>query len=344
MAKISRQNGWIYLIKNNEFVKAGVTLGSLDARIKNYKTHNPGNIEIVTSAFVFNPLDAEKLILDILHSGDKYCGTDWVIVNHDTIEIAKEEIKHYAEKYPAIDEPRYDRSFDKKTSFMDVPFTQVANCVLNDKNLTARAKGIFAYLFSKPSGWDFNYIRVAKDHLESKNTILKTIQELEERGYLERRRLSSGRIEYFLSYEPVTKDWVEAKTKFRSDQTSVRPKIGHVNNKENTSNKDKENNKELSPETGGGYIPELIDKFQAVDPNWRRLFGRVNQRSAIERMVKQHGREIIEKIIMFLPQNNADPYAPKITTPIQLEESMGRMRAHWEQKKNKKETTKIIFA
>ena len=344
MAKQGKQNGWVYMIKNNGFVKVGITTGSLEARIKNYKTHNPGEIEVVLSAFVLNPSDVEKVVLNIFHSGDKVSGTDWVIINENKIESAKNEIKSYAIKNPAVDEPKYNHKLDKKLSFIDVPFTQIANCVLNDKKLTARAKGIFAYLFSKPNDWDFNYVRVAQDHKESKNTILKTIQELEKYGYLERRRLSSGRIEYFLNYEPVTKDWSEAKTKVGSDQSWVRPRVGHVSNKENTNNKEEESNKDVSPATGGGDIPELIDKFQAVDPNWRRLFGRVNQRSAIERMVKQHGREAIEKIITFLPQNNADPYAPKVTTPIQLEENMGRMRAHWEQKKNKKEVSKIIFA
>lgn len=96
-------------------------------------------------------------------------------------------------------------------------------------------------------------------------------------------------------------------------------------------------------ETGLTYtkeIPEIIDAFRTVDPNWRRLFGRQNQRKAVERLLRQHGRPALEKIVAFLPRNNEDPYAPKITSPIQLEEKMGSMVAHWKQKQNKS-TSKI---
>lgn len=115
-------------------------------------------------------------------------------------------------------------------------------------------------------------------------------------------------------------------------------------NEPHISNKEESNNNTSAPKTGAKDVAELIDGFQMVDPNWRRLFGRKNQRSAVERMLAQHGRPALEKIIAFLPRNNADPYAPKITSPIQLEEGMGRMKAHWDQKKNKNGVREMVDA
>lgn len=42
-------------------------------------------------------------------------------------------------------------------------FTQVSNLVLCDKNLSAKAKGIYAYLYCKPDDWQFASERIAKE-------------------------------------------------------------------------------------------------------------------------------------------------------------------------------------
>lgn len=39
-------------------------------------------------------------------------------------------------------------------------FTIVSNFLLNDKTLSFKAKGLFAYLFSKPDDWDFSVERI----------------------------------------------------------------------------------------------------------------------------------------------------------------------------------------
>lgn len=127
-----------------------------------------------------------------------------------------------------------------------IPFTQVANDVLNDKNLSLNAKGLYAYIYSKPNGWDFSYIRIASELKESKNSVLKYIQELEGAGLLTRKRLSTGRVQYKIHIKPLTKDWVEEKkpqTKKATDQNYHSGKFGHISNKDikvikNINNKD----------------------------------------------------------------------------------------------------------
>lgn len=85
----------------------------------------------------------------------------------------------------------------------NIPFTMVANGVLYDQNLTMAAKCLYAYLYSKPDGWDFSAYRIAKDLGVSKPTIIKNVHELEKSGYLQRQRKNTGRVEYIVIYPPI---------------------------------------------------------------------------------------------------------------------------------------------
>lgn len=117
-----------------------------------------------------------------------------------------------------------------------------------------------------------------------------------------------------------------------TDRTPVPPTLKNTNEKDNE-----------TPATGVAE-GEIIDLFQSVNPSWRTLFARKNQHEAVRRMITSHGEEKLKTIISFLPRNNATPFAPKITTPIQLEDGMGKLKAFWEQQKNKATTkSKIAF-
>lgn len=87
-----------------------------------------------------------------------------------------------------------------KLSRQNVPFTQVANEVLNDKNLSWKAKGLYAYLFSKPDDWDFSAHRIKMDSANGRDSVLSALKELEQKGYLERNKLGNGRVEYHLKF------------------------------------------------------------------------------------------------------------------------------------------------
>lgn len=67
-----------------------------------------------------------------------------------------------------------------------VPFTQVANSVLCDPNLSLRAKGLYAYLFSKPDDWQFHRDVIEKETKESYDTFKTAVNELIARGYVTR--------------------------------------------------------------------------------------------------------------------------------------------------------------
>jgi DNA-binding Lrp family transcriptional regulator len=81
---------------------------------------------------------------------------------------------------------------------IDVPFAQVARDVLNNKKLSLKAKGLYAYLYGKPSEWNFSASRISNEIKESRPTILDILKELEGSGLLKREKKSDGRVEYLL--------------------------------------------------------------------------------------------------------------------------------------------------
>jgi hypothetical protein len=83
-----------------------------------------------------------------------------------------------------------------------VPYTQIANELLNFKNLSFKAKGIYAYLYSKPTDWDFAANRIALDGLDGREAILSGLKELIDAGYLTRRKMPDGRMEYEIWVHP----------------------------------------------------------------------------------------------------------------------------------------------
>ncbi len=86
-----------------------------------------------------------------------------------------------------------------------VPFTQVYNEVLNDETLSLKAKGLFAYIQSKPENWKFWLQGVVNQSKDGKDSVNGGLRELEETGYLRRTQTRSetgqkAHNEYDLSY------------------------------------------------------------------------------------------------------------------------------------------------
>jgi hypothetical protein len=83
-----------------------------------------------------------------------------------------------------------------------IPFTQVANAVLDDKRISFSAKGVYAHLMSKPDGWDFSAERIAAMSDDGKRAVLAALKELETVNLLTRVRHNSGRVDYILNKLP----------------------------------------------------------------------------------------------------------------------------------------------
>jgi hypothetical protein len=72
-----------------------------------------------------------------------------------------------------------------KKSFK-INFTQVPNEIINDKNVSLKAKGLYLYMVSKPDNWEFSFKGMSTQLLESIPAIMKIIDELIKFGYMEK--------------------------------------------------------------------------------------------------------------------------------------------------------------
>lgn len=146
------------------------------------------------------------------------------------------------------------------------PFTQVHNDVLNCAELSWKAKGLFAYLMSKPEGWYFSIDRIVNDAKDSRDSIRTAMKELEEAGLLSRSRQHTGRMHYELNVSFMSQSRKNPKLKNPIVVNSHSGKTQRISNKEikaikSISNKEREGDK--SPSALFSYFLEL--------GNWWRL-------------------------------------------------------------------------
>jgi hypothetical protein len=70
------------------------------------------------------------------------------------------------------------------------PFTQVPNALLADPDLSLKAKGLYALMYSKPDGWQFYESALVRESKDGKDSVGSGLDELVSAGWLLR---SGGR-------------------------------------------------------------------------------------------------------------------------------------------------------
>lgn len=227
-----------------------------------------------------------------------------------------------------------------------IPFTQVANVVLNDKDLSMKAKGIFAYMFSKPDGWQFSAERISMDTTDNRTSILSGIKELKENGYLECRKLGNGRVQYYLKYsqnpesENLTLD-ADPKSENPTMRKPHNAKIEPISNIVINNNKDKESN--IIAETSSAEIVALIDLFREWNIVAKDWYRNKTERNACKWLLEEFGLEKSKEMIKYLPTINAIPYAPITTSPSELKRNYTKLKAFGEKQRSKLKTREFIM-
>lgn len=77
-------------------------------------------------------------------------------------------------------------------------FYQARNSLMEDPDLSYKAKGILVYMLGRAPGWDFSIDRIAKAGKEGREAVNSGIKELEAEGFLTRTKLTTGRMSYTL--------------------------------------------------------------------------------------------------------------------------------------------------
>lgn len=125
----------------------------------------------------------------------------------------------------------------------NVPFGMVPNSLLNNKDISLKSKGLFAFMHSKPEGWNFSVEKICFQCKEAKSSISEGLKELELHGYLLREQSHEkgrlGCINYRLFFSPKAKkqltdnqSTVIQSTVIQSTEKQLTAKSVNISNKE----------------------------------------------------------------------------------------------------------------
>lgn len=161
-----------------------------------------------------------------------------------------------------------------------IPFTQIANAVLNDKELSWKAKGLFAYLFSKPATWNFAGDRIVLDGTDGRDSVFSGLRELEKKGYLKRVQVVGRRVEYILRYSTTFAENPQTTSAENPDVGKIR----RVSNKDTSTNKEDifswEKSREKMMEKEGSdmdIIATFLEERKIVPKNGAELTGYIKR-------------------------------------------------------------------
>ena len=122
------------------------------------------------------------------------------------------------------------------------PFSQIPNALLNDSRISFKAKGLYAYMYSKPDNWNFTIKSIASQNKDGIDSVSSALKELKQYGWVEYEKHSDGTGSYYLLDElPKTEN------PNQENPNQGFPNKGKsmcINNKDTTNNKDT-NNKDL---------------------------------------------------------------------------------------------------
>jgi len=222
-----------------------------------------------------------------------------------------------------------------------VPFTQVANVVAQLESISFKARGIYAYMSSKPEGWDFSAERIARDSTDGVKSVRTGLQELVSVGLLQRTKLANGRVEDKLFIEPKAQNGIVAqkpKGPNGREPKGQRAETGTISNKEIKKERVKKIKKiaKASPllDSKAQFIVDIIHAMERIDVKNKRYYGNKTQRQACEFLLKEYGLSqtisAIEVYVALKPKNLK--YFPEITSPYELVEKWKKLEGFMNRK------------
>lgn len=90
--------------------------------------------------------------------------------------------------------------------------------------------------------------------------------------------------------------------------------------------------------SAGKELKEFIGFFKEINPTYERLFENTTERAAAARLLAKFGAEKMFATMRALPKLLAKPYAPRISSPYQLEKKMGELIQFVKQEQAKNES------
>jgi hypothetical protein len=99
---------------------------------------------------------------------------------------------------------------------------------------------------------------------------------------------------------------------------------------------------DIPEDNSGKKINHFLTYFKKINPSYERLFANKTQRQALLRLYQKFGDAKLTKILETINNIYGQPYAPLITTPVQLENKLSALIAYMLSQKNKNNKIKIV--
>lgn len=161
-------------------------------------------------------------------------------------------------------------------------FTTVDNAVLNNVNLSWKAKGLFVYLWSQADEWDFYETEVVKHSTDGLSSLKSGLKELEEQGYLKRERQRDDKGHF------KENNWILSENPILENRMLDNPILENstLTNTNNNNNNNNNNNITTTTTTSptevgsiyefwesnvGSLSPYLYEEIQAIYEDWSEV-------------------------------------------------------------------------
>jgi hypothetical protein len=188
-----------------------------------------------------------------------------------------------------------------------VPFGMVPNELLNNSEISFKAKGLFCFIQSKPDGWKFSVEKIALQSKEAKTSIAEGLKELEKYGFLVREKKQNGNgftVDYHLFFEPELAnpiaDFQPLEIQSFENPTSGNPIIGKsVNNSKKDISKKDISNKEKREESSLVFLElNYPERFEILMMQFKKQINDfVRFQEMFEATVEQEKLEFDERVL-----------------------------------------------
>lgn len=189
------------------------------------------------------------------------------------------------------------------------------NELLNDSNISLKAKGLFGFIQSKPDGWDFSAERIALQTKDGRDGVQVALRELESFGYLSRKRYQDDKgfwqVEYTLTDNGKT---------YGGNSSVGNSYVGKPvsNSKQELSKKDY-SNQDLVTAKAEDVIAKLY--YEVIKAFGLPVRNHNNVKSAIAKMKTEADEENLIVYLTFMRDKYSDlifEYKPEITEALDI--------------------------
>jgi len=199
------------------------------------------------------------------------------------------------------------------------PYGSSPRKLLEDRNISLKAKGIYAFMECKSDGWNFTASSMASQLKESRKTILVAMQELKATGWLtyNKNKDGSGVYELIGNYVITPKSEKVTKALQTHSPKSARCKNGTVQKTDCINKKDYSNKKDITNKKER-YIDRFED-FWFVYPKKRNKKGTLSKWKL--KKLNEIADQLIDDVLLRMKEDRRwiDGYAPDPKTYLNQE-------------------------